>query len=42
VNQASEDVSRYSINATTGALTSLGAAVPAGSIPFDIVTVAMP
>jgi 6-phosphogluconolactonase (cycloisomerase 2 family) len=42
VNQASEDVSRYSINATNGALTSLGPAVPAGSIPFHIVTLALP
>lgn len=37
-NSASYDISAYSINATTGALTSLGATVPAGTNPQSIAT----
>jgi len=37
-NMFVNNVSAYSVNATTGALTSLGAPVPSGSTPFSIVT----
>jgi hypothetical protein len=35
-NQGSNDVSAYTINDTTGALTSVGAAVAAGSYPISV------
>ena len=35
-NQNSNNVSAYSINATTGVLTSVGAAVAAGTLPFSV------
>jgi 6-phosphogluconolactonase (cycloisomerase 2 family) len=38
-NQTSNDVSAYTINATTGALTSVGAAVAAGTKPISVTTI---
>jgi len=37
-NMFVNNVSAYSVNATTGALTSLGAPLLGGSTPFSIVT----
>lgn len=39
-NSNSNDVSVYTINAMTGALTSVGAAVATGTRPYSIFTIA--
>ena len=38
-NQESNNITSYTINATTGALTALGAPVAAGSSPSSIITI---
>jgi len=37
-NQLTNDVSAFTINAATGALTAIGASVPAGNFPVWVVT----